>query len=179
MHASTLIPPRADKPAPWYKHRWPWLLMLGPFLVLIAGSVTIWFAVMHQDALVVDDYYTQGKAINQDLRRDRVATALGLSFKGQYDAASDTLSGAVLAASGPVTGKVRLHLAHPTLPAKDIQLVAPLDVSGHFRVALPLLDRAVWQILIEGEQRDWRLNGEWKWPEQKAITLAADAPPVE
>ena len=175
MHASTLI----HKPAPWYKHRWPWLLMLGPFLVIVAGSVTIWLAVTHQDALVVDDYYRQGKAINQDLRRDRVATSLGLSFSGRMDAVSDTLSGTVVAGDTPVRGKIRIHLAHPTLPEKDVQLVTPLDATGHFRVALPLLDRAVWQILIEDEQRDWRLNGEWRWPEQTTLTLAADVPALE
>jgi hypothetical protein len=175
MHASTLI----HKSAPWYTHRWPWLLMLGPFLVIVAGSVTVWLAVTHQDALVVDDYYRQGKAINQDLRRDRVASSLGLSFNGQIDAVSDTLSGNVLAAGKPVSGKIRIHLAHPTLPEKDVQLLAPLDANGHFRVALPLLDRAVWQILIEGEQRDWRLNGEWRWPGQTTLTLSADMPALQ
>jgi hypothetical protein len=139
--------------------------------------VTIWLAVTHQDALVVDDYYRQGKAINQDLRRDRVATSLGLSFIGQIDAASDTLSGTLFTAGPSLTGKIRVHLAHPTLPEKDIERIALLDASGYFRVTLPLLDRAVWQILIEGEQRDWRLNGELPWPERKTITLAADVPP--
>jgi len=66
--------------APWYKHRWPWLLMLGPFVVLVAGFVTMWISFSGADALVVDDYYKQGKAINQDLRRDRVASTLGLQF---------------------------------------------------------------------------------------------------
>jgi hypothetical protein len=175
MHASTLI----HKPAPWYTHRWPWLLMLGPFLVIVAGAVTIWLAVTHQDALIVDDYYRQGKAINQDLRRDRVASALGLSFSGRIDAASDTLSGSVVAGGVPVRGKIRLHLAHPTLPEKDIQLLAQLDANGHFRMALPLLDRAVWQLLIESEQRDWRLNGAWRWPEQTTLTLVADVPALQ
>ena len=25
---------------PWYSHRWPWFLMLGPALVLVAGAFT-------------------------------------------------------------------------------------------------------------------------------------------
>ena len=70
--------------APWYRHRWPWLLMLGPFAVVVAGFVTMWISFTGADALVVDDYYKQGKAINQDLRRDRVAATLGLG--GQYAA---------------------------------------------------------------------------------------------
>ena len=26
---------------PWYKQRWPWLLMAGPIAVVIAGAVTV------------------------------------------------------------------------------------------------------------------------------------------
>ncbi|WP_344761815.1 FixH family protein [Actimicrobium antarcticum] len=176
-HAIKSAPSRDT--TPWYTHRWPWLLMLGPFLVIIAGSVTIWLAVTRQDALVVDDYYNQGKAINQDLRRDRIATSLGLSFNGRYDVASGQLTGKVVGLSGPVTGNVRVRLNHPTLPEKDIHLVAPLDARGQFSIALPMLDRAVWQVLIESEQRNWRLNGEWKWPEQLAVSIKADVPAAD
>ena len=47
---------------PWYQHRWPWLLMAGPFIVIIAGFITMWISFSGADALVVDDYYKQGKA---------------------------------------------------------------------------------------------------------------------
>ena len=30
---------------PWYRHRWPWLLMLGPFVVVVAAAITLWLAV--------------------------------------------------------------------------------------------------------------------------------------
>src|SRR3954470_8206083 len=78
---------------PWWKQRWPWLLMLGPAVVVVAGSYTGWLAWSRQDALVVGDYYKQGKAINQDLRRDRLASSLGLSAQIGYDATQGTLNG--------------------------------------------------------------------------------------
>jgi len=28
---------------PWYRERWPWILMSGPAAVLVAGSATISF----------------------------------------------------------------------------------------------------------------------------------------
>jgi len=31
-------------------------------------------------------------------------------------------------------------------------------------------------VLIEGEQRDWRLAGTWIWPAQRQVTLQADLP---
>jgi hypothetical protein len=176
MQTTAPLADRINSSKPWYKHRWPWLLMLGPALVIVAGSYTIWLAVSHRDAMVVDDYYTRGKAINQDLRRDRVATSQGLAFSARLDPASDTLYGTLQSFGKPLAGKIRIHLAHATQPEKDINLLVQADQQGQFSVALPMLERARWQVLIESEQRDWRLNGEWQWPVQKSVAIQADVP---
>ena len=63
---------------PWYKEPWPWLLAIMPLTAVIAGGFTVWFAVTSSDGLVVDDYYKQGKAINQTKERDRQAQLLGI-----------------------------------------------------------------------------------------------------
>ena len=39
--------------APWYKHRWPWLLMIGPGLSVVVGSFMGYIAFRHPDALAV------------------------------------------------------------------------------------------------------------------------------
>ena len=72
---------------PWYKQRWPWLLIAGPAFVIIAGAVTVWLAVVSNDGLVVDDYYKQGLAVNQRLHRDQQASTLG--FDCRFDAIRD------------------------------------------------------------------------------------------
>lgn len=41
---------------PWYRERWPWLLMLPPVASVIGGFVLLYFAVATPNALVVDDY---------------------------------------------------------------------------------------------------------------------------
>jgi len=156
--------------APWYKHRWPWFLMLGPFVVLVAGFVTMWISFSGADALVVDDYYKQGKAINQDLRRDRVAATLGLQFSLRYDAASGNLVGAMkgLTNESPLT----LLLVHPTVPQKDKRMVVTPNAEGKFSVSLPMLERAHWQVQIEDAARSWRLQGDWSWPQQHTIDIS-------
>lgn len=156
-------------PDPWYKHRWPWLLMAGPVAVLIAGFITMWISFSGADALVVDDYYKQGKAINQDLRRDRTAASLGLSLSLRYDPAAGALVGQLNGAS--TASPLNLLLVHPTVPEKDIRLVATTDRSGIFSVALPLLERARWQVQMEDAARSWRLHGEWAWPQQTTIDI--------
>jgi hypothetical protein len=170
------ISQQAAPARPWYRHRWPWLLMLGPAAAVCAGAYTIVLAFSRPDALVVDDYYKQGKAINQDLRRDRNAARLGMKATLGYDAATGMLNGRLGDRGAPVAGRIDIRLVHSTLPGKDIRLLAQADAQGRFAVALPMLDIARWQVLVENEGRDWRLNGTWQWPQQKNIELDAGAP---
>lgn len=175
MQTHSAIRRKTTMTAPWYAHRWPWLLMLGPIIVIAAGVYTTWLAMSGQDALVVDDYYKQGKAINQDLRRDRVASSMRLAADLRYDAATGRLVGSMSSLGQPLGGRIHIRLVHSTLPDKDVQLVAQADQNGNFAVALPMLDMARWQVVIESEQRDWRLNGVWSWPQQKQVAIAAEA----
>lgn len=165
MHATT----SSTGAAPWYTHRWPWLLMLGPATVLVGGGYVTWLATGHPDALVVDDYYKQGKAINQDLRRDRAATALGLSLRAAYDARAGVLSGRIAGQAAPFT----IYLAHPTLPQRDLRVFVRPAPDGSFSVALPALERTHWQVVVEGARRDWRLAKGWDGV--RPLEIVADA----
>ena len=39
---------------PWYRHPWPWILMAGPAIVVVAGIATAVIAVRTADPLVAD-----------------------------------------------------------------------------------------------------------------------------
>lgn len=154
---------------PWYQHRWPWLLMAGPAIVIVAGFITMWISFSGADALVVDDYYKQGKAINQDLRREALAHTLGLQLAMQYDPVAGVMKGKVRGADK--SSALTLRVIHPTIPAKDMRFAIQPDAQGGFSVMLPLLERAHWQIECEDSQRTWRLHGRWDWPKQKEIEI--------
>lgn len=175
MQGNTPILNQPQSAKPWYAHRWPWLLLLGPAVVILAGIHTAWIAFSAQDALVVDDYYKQGKAINLDLRRDRVAAGLKLQLGMHYDASEGRLNGTIAGVDSSQTERIFIKLIHSTQPAKDIRLAAYVDQKGNFSAALPMLEIANWKVLVENERRDWRLNGTWRWPQQKNIDIKADA----
>jgi hypothetical protein len=160
--------------SPWYTHRWPWLLMLGPASVVVAGSFATWLALGHPDAMVVDDYYKQGKAINQDLRRDRVASAMGLALTLGYE--GGRLSGRIASAGRPLATPFTIHLAHPTLPQRDMALPVAPGPDGAFSIPLPVLEHTHWQLVAEGRQHDWRLVRSWDWPRQASLAIEADSP---
>jgi hypothetical protein len=171
-NVSQLIEPAAG--GRWYAHRWPWFLMLGPAVVLVAGAFTGYLAYTREDAMVVDDYYKKGKAINQDLRRDKVASVLRLSFNARFEPVAGTLDGEIAGGGMPQTAPFRIRMAHPTQPGKDIALDVRPDSQGHFSISLPLLERARWRVVVEGNQGAWRLAGSWHWPQQRALELRAD-----
>src|ERR1035437_2551244 len=107
MQSAAPILREVDSARPWYTHRWPWMLMSGPLIVVVAAVYTGWIAFSQQDALVVDDYYRQGKAINQDLRRDQVAARLNLSLKAKYDSVAGRLIGTIYSFGKPFTGAIQ------------------------------------------------------------------------
>lgn len=160
--------------APWYRHRWPWFLMIGPVLVLVGGAVMMWLAMSRPDAMVVGDYYKQGKAINQELSRDRVASSLGLRFEATYEAATGRITGSLRSHGQPVRAPFHIRLAHPTQPERDRVLEALPDGQGRFTAAAPALEQTHWQVVVEGGTRDWRLAGSWSWAKQPVLAIAAD-----
>ena len=160
--------------APWYRHRWPWFLMIGQVAVMIATGVSAWLGMRQPNAMVVADYYKQGKAINQDLRRDRVATELGLAFEASHDVRAGRLNGRLSSKGEPVVAPFHIRLAHPTLPERDLVLEALPDARGRFSAELPALEATHWQVVIEGAARDWRLARSWSPAKQAILVIEAD-----
>ena len=155
---------------PWYREPWPWLLMLGPALVIVAGSYTLWLAVSTADGLVADDYYKQGLAINRRLARDEMAVRLGLTAALRADGAAVT----VRLTSRPGTGfrwpaTLNLTLAHPTRAGLDQSLVLARGADGEYRGGLAAPAAGRWNVAIE--QRDWRLAGHWNAPFGDVVVL--------
>ncbi len=173
------LAPKVQTMAPWYKHRWPWIVMSGPAIVVVAASFSGWLAFTRQDALVVDDYYKQGTAINQDLRRETAASAMGLNMNMVYLPQSRKLSGTLQSFGHPVTGAFHITLAHASDPARDIALAVTPDAAGHFEIAMIGFQPSWWKVTVESDSHQWRLNGGWKWPQDAAVDLVADLPPAD
>ena len=143
---------------PWYREPWPWLLMSGPAVVIIAGFATLYLAVTTEDGLVVDDYYKQGLAINAVLAREERARALGigalLEFSVERDRVQVQLAGVTMR---PV--RLRLRLVHPTRVGQD-QSVILVPVSGQSYAALTRpLEQGAWRVVIDDDAAGWRLAG--------------------
>jgi hypothetical protein len=156
---------------PWYRQPWPWLLMLGPAVVIVASVMTAWIAYSTSDGLVTEDYYKKGLAVNQTLARSQVAATQGLRFQVRL---TDQVMEARLAAtkneSFVYPTRLKVTLSHPTRAGLDRQFV--LDRSGdrylgEFR--LPVSGH--WLILVEDEAASWRLMGNIVLPINGELTI--------
>ncbi len=144
---------------PWYREPWPWLLMSGPAIVVVAGTVTAAIAVATFDGLVSDDYYKQGLAINRTLARDANARALGLSGFAQF--AEERTRVRVVLGSGPRPPALRLLLVHPTRPGEDQSIALAATAPGVYEGAMRVPRPGVLHVRLEDSDGHWRLGGNW------------------
>ncbi|MFC5300508.1 FixH family protein [Azospira restricta] len=159
---------------PWYREPWPWILMAGPAIVVVAGFVTAWLAVRSNDGLVEDDYYKQGLAVNQRQARDQAAAGRGLA--AELIAGSNGLDLRLFLAANDgaaLPETLLLKVVHPTRAGADQSVVLKKDAAGFYigRLTVPLKGR--WHVLLEDEGRSWRIAGDWNADGQAAASLKA------
>lgn len=56
---------------PWWKYGYVWFIIAGPFLVVIAGFITLYLAITRPDPVTDEDYYRKGIEINKTLNAER------------------------------------------------------------------------------------------------------------
>ena len=140
---------------PWYREPWPWILMAGPAVVIVAGAVTTWLAVSSSDGLVADDYYRRGLAINQELRRDQAALSLGITAR--IEARGGVLR-VRLTARGAAPEALFAQLVHSTRAGHDQRLRLPRVAPGVYETGLPALPAGRWRMVLEDPRGEWRLT---------------------
>ncbi|MBL8398910.1 MAG: FixH family protein [Candidatus Accumulibacter sp.] len=170
-------PARSDT-LPWYREPWPWLLMLGPLVVIVAGLYTAYLAVISNDGLVADDYYKQGLEVNQRTLRDRRAAELGIEAQLVVSGKGDRLRVYIHANStNSLPNGLILRLTHPTQSGLDQLVTLKAEGGGVFGGQLtPVNGRRY--LVIEDDQQQWRLLGDWESDRQASQRLVAGSAKV-
>lgn len=154
---------------PWYRQFWPWFLIALPATSVVAGLTTLGIAIRNQDSLVRDDWYKDGKAINQSLARDAVATQQRISAELLIDSMTGEVT---VRTSGGADftppSSVVLTFSHPTLADQDQTLTLSRHPNGllHGVLTHSLQGR----YYIEMGTPDWRLRSTRDFPLDK-LTL--------
>lgn len=137
---------------PWYRERWPWILMSGPAAVIVAGIATTWIAFATADGLVADDYYKRGLGINAVLKREQAAAQRGI--EARVERANATVRVRLLGAEPPV---LFLSLVHATRAGNDVRLRLERAADGSYQAALPPLAAGHWRAVVDDPRGEWRV----------------------
>ncbi len=139
---------------PWYKEPMVWLVIAIPAVAVVLNLTQGIYAMSTFDGVVVDDYYKEGKAINQTLARDDAARAAGIIADLDFDYDKGLVS-AKIKAKGDVAEKyVTLKMIHTTLKNNDQSIL--LEKQGDRYVGeLKPLGPGRYEMHLEGGA--WRL----------------------
>lgn len=167
---------------PWYKQFWPWLVIALPLSTMIAGITTVYIAAIKQDSLVQDDWYKEGKAINQQLDKTLTAKSLGLKFglnvdphTGEVFAKLISYNHTEMSGEKPLSQLI-LKLVHPTLAEYD-QIIT-LNASaqdGHYLGDLNHQVEGKYHLYLSDPQQQWRLKSTVEFPITGEIILQPPA----
>lgn len=166
---------RKDQAHPWYKERWPWLLMVPPAAAVVAGVYTLALAMRSWDGLVSDDYYKEGLAIQQRIDRTAKAAELGIQAWVRVHEGRVTLWFEPTTLKIPAPPLITVRFVHPTQQGKDLQMNLVRD-DGHYWAPLALPSAGKWLIEIEDESRQWRLSGTIHFPTERAELITPSLP---
>lgn len=163
--------------SPWYRQFWPWFVLALPATAVIAGITTVIIAMQTDDTLVADDYYKQGLAINQNLKREHKARSMGLQAMIHISQQGALQVQMRARQPLPVWPALTIRLTHPTLASQDKTLTALVNQRGNYQVELLSITPGRWYIKLEAPGQDWQLNGTIQIREQgdTQATLNMDA----
>jgi len=165
--------------APWYRQPWAWFIITPLIAVVCSSSVLVYLAVMHGDDVVMDNYYKQGRLINQRLEQDVQAQALHVRGQLEFDLDSGEVF-LSLYSDGELPAELLLLLNHPASEDLDQQLILRQIADNRYRGDLDRILGYRWYLrllpTLDQENQNsakWRLLSEIDFENQHTIELTA------
>ncbi|MDT0594252.1 FixH family protein [Glaciecola petra] len=152
---------------PWYKQFWPWFLIAIPLSSLIVGSQVIRLATDGTNSMVVDDYYKEGKSINERLDKIVNAQALNISTMLQVEEGNIALT---FLSGQPATGEaLKLDFFHVTQANKDFNVFLTRDASGVYRNNEVFPIKGKWRLRLTPIDENWKIQKNIHLPQNNAF----------
>ena len=161
-------------PPIWYKQFWPWFLIFFPATAVVAGIATLILAIQSDDGLVIDDYYKAGLAINQTLERKQKAHELDLNARVNWDKLTQVITLRLTGKMSELPPRLTMQLAHATRANFDQSVTLFLAPDkGSYTGRIKSVTRGDWIIILEPEDKNWRINGRVTLPKQSQWHLTS------
>lgn len=159
---------------PWYKQPWPWILMSGPAMVVVASLISAWVALSSADGLVVEDYYKKGLSADQTIAMNSEAKRLGVETAISLTASEITVSLKSDNKGFVFPPKLTVTLAHPTRAGLD-QVLSLLPSGTEYRGAYRLPKAGHWIVTVQDDAGSWRVMGNVSLPASGVTVIGGSA----
>lgn len=153
----------------WYKQFWPWFLMALPASSICVGGMILYFAITTENSMVSDDYYKEGKAINQSISKKRMAKQLNLVAGVQVDSESVTVK--FKQALPRESTALKLDFFHATLEDKDFFVMLTRNAEGVYRGSLPASVDGKWRLTLTPFDESWKIRQTVSFPVANEVIL--------
>lgn len=160
---------------PWYRQFWPWFLIAIPAISIVAGVTMIIVSLSGADQMVIDDYYKEGLAINENLALDVYASERGLAATIRFDLETGEVFVESLQGDYDWPELLQLRLLHPMAQELDQTVALTRSYSG-YRGDLRSSPRHRFYLRLSPVESGqdaglWRLNGEIDFRNETSRTL--------
>jgi len=118
MHQQATHTHRSDT-QPWYHYRWTWFLIAIPAVSIVVGGILLFAAFSNPHQVVIDNWYQEGRGINQSLALDQAARDLGITASLHYT----TERQPEIRLEGRDEAALQLYVYHATNTARDFELL--------------------------------------------------------
>jgi len=159
---------------PWYRQPWAWFILTPLITVVISCSVMVSIAFKHADDVVIDNYYKEGRMINQRLDEDVAAKALGIKGQLKVDGEVGELL-LTISSNKPLAQNMLVYFDHPLETDLDQKFVLTEVAPGYYRADIESRLQYRWYIRIEPKVMDeslrWRVVGELNLSNSDKVTF--------
>lgn len=156
--------------APWYRQFWFWFIF-GPLIfIIIMCGFTVSIAFKNADDVVIDNYYKEGRMINQALDQDKRASELGLIALLKFDLNNNKVT---LRFDHPrMDGKsnpdiLLLNMGHPVKAAQDQFIQLHKKTSSQYEGVINIRPEHNWYLTLyavdnieKRKESEWSLSGQ-------------------
>ena len=151
---------------PWYRHPWPWLLMVVPAASMVVGTTMLILALNSPGDVVVDNYYEEGRGINQSFAMDHAARDLGMSARLELDTNQDV---ARIHLDGRQESGLQLRVYHAIESGRDRHFFfLPLGPGEYQLESTDLVGmlqgNSRWYLELRDVNDEWRLRRRLQTP---------------
>lgn len=160
----------AENAKPWYREFWFWFVFSPLIYIIIMCSITVTIALKGADDVIIDNYYKEGRMINQALEQDQRARDLGLLADLRFDRTSGDVMISLTSAVGDTASlpdAILLMMGHPVKEEKDQIIHLKAIAPGQYRGTLATEPQYSWYLTLYPigdialrKQAPWTLSGE-------------------